>query len=438
MGTATIQFSPLQSAISSEGGTLDLIVRIQASEAPPAAAPTSAPAPKRLALVVDRSGSMAGPPLFEALRCVQHIAQRLTPQDQLAVVVYDNQVSVIQPLAPVNLATLRAQLATVTEGGSTNLFAGWQAGAHELANGPAHAISRVMLLSDGRANHGLTAAQNILPHLQQSAEQGIGTTTVGLGRSFNEELMIAMARTGRGQQYYGQRATDLHDSFDEELQLLQALCLRHLTLELVPAPGVVLQPLGVFDRLPNGHIQLPDLPWDAETWVALRLHLPAACAPTTPHTLLAATLTARTLDGQAVTQHATPLQLPALPPHALAQLPTHPDVATRLSEAHFAQDSQQLANLLARGLQAPARALLQDMQQRHGHHPWLAAKLQRLAELAQRDPDMYRKEASFSSRRTGQRLSAREDTAYAGDETQSTAPAYLRKKAEEGRGRPRA
>ena len=37
-------------------------------------------------LIVDRSGSMNGQPLEEALRCVKHIASHLTPQDALALV----------------------------------------------------------------------------------------------------------------------------------------------------------------------------------------------------------------------------------------------------------------------------------------------------------------------------------------------------------------
>jgi Ca-activated chloride channel family protein len=436
MSAVTLQFSPLHSALSSQGGVLDVVVRIQAADAPAHAAASQPP--KRLALVVDRSGSMSGQPLAEALRCVEHIAARLGPQDQLAVLAYDNEVQTLQPLAPVNLPTLKASLATVTEGGSTDLFAGWQAGAKALDDGPANAISRVLLLSDGCANHGLTEPEDILPAIARSADQGIATTTVGLGRGFNEALMIAMARTGRGQQYYGQCATDLYDGFDEELQLLQALCLRRLTLTLVPADGVTLQPLGVFDRLPDGRFQLPDLPWGAEAWVAVRLHHTAAqgAADTDSlRTLLAATLDAATLDGQPLTQHAPPLQLPTLSPEACAQLPAEPQVATRLDEARFAHDSQLLAQLLSKGQRTQARALLQDMQQRHAHHPWLAAKLQRLAVLAERDEDLYRKEAHFNSRRTGQRLTAREDTAFTGDETNSTVPAYLRKKTQEGQGR---
>lgn len=434
MSVTTLEFSPLTTAISAEGGVLDLIVRIQACDAPAQFQAATQP-PKHLALVVDRSGSMAGRPLAEALHCVEHIAARLTPQDQLAVLTYDHQVSTVQPLAPVNLPALKAALTMVTEGGSTDLFSGWRMGALALADAPANAISRVVLLSDGCANVGLTEPEDILPHVGRCADQGIATTTVGLGSRFNEDLMIAMARTGRGQQYYGQRATDLYDNFDEELQLLQALCLRNLTLELVPAEGVVLQPLGLVDQLANGRFQLPDLPWGAQAWLAVRLHYTPG-TPDTHRALLAATLNATALDGTPVAQHTPPFQLPTVAPQAWAQLPADASVATRLDEAHFAHDSQQLAQLLSQGHTAQAQTHLAQMQQRYGHHPWLAAKLARLAELAQQDRDFYRKEAQFSSRRTGQRLSAREDTAYTDDETNNTnVPAFLRKKVEEGQGR---
>jgi von Willebrand factor type A domain len=56
---------------------------------------------KRLALVVDRSGSMSGEPLTVALRCVMHIASCMTPVDQLAVVVYDDEANVLLPISTV-------------------------------------------------------------------------------------------------------------------------------------------------------------------------------------------------------------------------------------------------------------------------------------------------------------------------------------------------
>lgn len=59
MTQPTIVFSPLQAGVPAAGGALDVLVRMQAPD--PAANLAATHLPKRLALVVDRSGSMNGP-----------------------------------------------------------------------------------------------------------------------------------------------------------------------------------------------------------------------------------------------------------------------------------------------------------------------------------------------------------------------------------------
>jgi Ca-activated chloride channel family protein len=54
-------------------------------------------------------------------------------------------------------------------------------------------VSRVILLSDGQANRGEIRANVIASECSAWLEKGVTTTTVGLGRHFNEDLMIAMA-----------------------------------------------------------------------------------------------------------------------------------------------------------------------------------------------------------------------------------------------------
>ena len=428
-----ILLSPLKPAIPAQGGAIDIMVRVQGPEQPNA--DKAKVTPKRLSLVVDRSGSMDGQPLHEALKCVQHIAGCMTPQDRISVVVYDDSVNVLMPLGPVTSPdAIKRLLATVNSGGSTNLFGGWEDGAKQLEKGQDSSISRVILLSDGQANHGLLDQSAIEKHCREWLAKGVSTTTVGLGRGFNEDLMIAMAKAGGGQQYYGQTALDLFDSFDEELSLLQALCLRQLSLKLIPAQGVIIEPLGVFDQNVDGTYQLSDLAWGAESWLAVRLHISPTAAGQS-RDLLAATVQGKALDGQIITAHAAMLSPQAMDQSAYDGLPTDEAMERRLQEVDFAKSSLELSRLVNAGNVNAARALVKDLEKRFGQHPWLQAKLTRLRELADRDPEMMSKEARFSSRKMSKRLVANMEVAFSADETNSDIPAFLRKKSEEGRGR---
>jgi len=450
--TPTILITPLRPAVPAEGGAIEVLVRVQAPERPPEAAGTTQPRiPLRLALVVDRSGSMAGKPLTEALRCVQHIGALLQPEDHLAAVLYDDKVQVPMPLAksPGAQAVAHA-LAGVESGGSTDLYEGWEAGARQLMIGTPGAISRVVLLSDGQANHGHVDTAYIADECRRLLERGVSTTTVGLGRAFNEELMVAMARAGGGQQYYGQRAEDLYDAFDDELSLLQAMMLRQLRVKPVPAPGLVVEALGRSRPAVDGWLALPDLAWGGEAWILLRLHVSAepgaakagkaagrgTAKQPAQRTLIALSWQGTDLAGDAVVQHAAALVLPVPPAAAVAALPADETVARRLQEIEFAELNLQVREMLQQGRRAQAKAALTRAKARVADHPWLAGKLERLSELVAQDVDMAQKEMLYSSGKIRFRLAQKSEAHSVTDETASLeVPAFLRRKTSEGRGR---
>jgi Ca-activated chloride channel family protein len=435
----TLVLTPLRQGVPASGGALEVLVRVQAPAAPAGASAAAARSQLRLALVVDRSGSMSGQPLQQALRCVSHIVQRLQPQDQVAVVLYDNRVDVAVPLQPAaQKHAILAALAGVESGGNTALFEGWLAGAQQLGAGQAGAISRVLLLSDGQANMGPSDLADVAPHCAQWRDLGVSTTTVGLGSGFNEDLMVGMARTGGGQAYYGQTAEDLHDSFDEELALLEALFLRHLRAKPVAAEGVIAEALSALDLpAPDGWRTLSDLPWGAESWLLLRLHV-GAQAPSggAPRPLLALNFEAVRKDGSAVQITAPVLALPVVSDEAVAALPQDETVARRVQEIDFARASAEARELLMRGESDAARERLRWLESRVQAHPWLAEKIVRLRELVDRDAAMAAKEMRFKSSRMNTRVTQVNERIYSADETDSVeVPAYLRRKAEEGRGR---
>ncbi len=84
--------------------------------------------PRAIALAIDRSGSMAGPPLQEAKRCAAFVADRLRGDDQVAPVNFDNRVHTLQAALPRGDGyTLKAAISGIQAGGNTNLHGGWRA-----------------------------------------------------------------------------------------------------------------------------------------------------------------------------------------------------------------------------------------------------------------------------------------------------------------------
>ena len=219
-----IKFTPEKNGILlNQENTFDVLLKIS-SEVEDSPKETER-LPLNLSLVIDRSGSMSGEPLEEAKKCASMLVDRMREKDRLSVVTYESHAEVLVTSQPVShKSRLKSQIRGITTGGMTALYDGWSLGAEEVAkNSNDNFISRVLLLSDGQANRGLTDDDVIASHCQKMAEAGVTTSTYGLSEHFNENLMAGMASAGQGQAHYGQTAEDLMDPFQEEFDLLEAL-----------------------------------------------------------------------------------------------------------------------------------------------------------------------------------------------------------------------
>src|SRR5205823_1171648 len=104
----------------------------------------------------------------------------------------------------VGAAPIGEALATITPGGSTNLSGGWLKGLEQLRSAPADSARKVLLLTDGIANVGIID-RGALAALAGSAQaDGIGTTTIGFGEDFDEDLLTAMADAGGGNAHWAE------------------------------------------------------------------------------------------------------------------------------------------------------------------------------------------------------------------------------------------
>ncbi len=442
---AQILVNPLQPAlIHGVAQTLPVLVRVQAPDAPDSPATTRAP--YHLAFVIDRSGSMAGAPLQQAVRCVRHMVDRLLPTDIAALVVFDDRVKTLVTAAPVGDRTaLDKALLWIHEGGNTNLHGGWQAGADELvAQASQAALARVILLSDGNANSGeLRETEPIAACCAEAATKGVSTSTYGLGRSFNEDLMVAMAEKGKGNYYYGDTAEDLLEPFTEEFDLISNLFARQVRLSLgVPAaaPGIGITLINDYpqeNREGFPLIHLPDLPYGAEAWALVELAIPAEVVanPGSSVTLLQAGVTAASLEGTPVAFADVMLALPVVSATEHAALVADALVQSRHAELHGAEWMLRVRQLAADGDWTGIEALMADGRERFRDVPWVQAVIEELDHIAASGNWLrFRKEALYASKKMSGRLSAKEELLGIGLE--HTKASYLRRKSAQGKAGP--
>jgi Ca-activated chloride channel homolog len=176
--------------------------------------------PLNISVVIDRSGSMSGEKLMNAKLAAKRLVDELNENDYLSVIVYDNAVQVLQSTTRIsNPQAIKNKIANINEGGGTNLMGGALKGYEEVKrNYKSGYINRVLLLSDGQANEGITNPTEIDRIIRkQIIENGITISTFGLGNDYNEDLMTSMAEAGNGNYYFIRNANDLASIFEKEL-----------------------------------------------------------------------------------------------------------------------------------------------------------------------------------------------------------------------------
>lgn len=437
MTTPNIILTPRRQAVPAGfESTLDVLVRVAAPDAPNEPE-SSAPAraPLHLALVIDRSGSMSGEPLDEAKNAAAFIIDHLSAGDRAALVVFDDKVHTLVPLSDMShRAALHAAIAGIEAGGSTDLHGGWFAGAEALAPAATpKTISRVILLSDGGANHGLTDMAAITRQCTELAGTGVTTSTYGLGRNFNEALMIAMALAGQGNSYYGQTAADLMDPFREEFALLNALCARQLVVNVAAAPGVRAEVLNNYTQVPEGGWRLPDLAYGAEAWAFVRLTVSARDENLAPFDLLGATVNYQDVTGEAREAITASLTSKAVPAAVFATLTEDELVVRRAGEMDAARLQEQAREAAQRGDWDEVDAHLDQVRALGADNRWISGVVSELSSLSQvRDRALFSKEASYSSQRMRSRTTMRDES----DDLSPVAPLYLRRKSSQGKAGP--
>lgn len=215
-----------------------------------------------LSLVLDRSGSMNGEKIIRAREATMFCVDQMLPTDRLSVVIFDEHVDVLFPSEPVtNKQSMKDLISRVTVRGSTALHEAWVRGGltlseHMLDQG----INRVVLITDGLANVGITNTDEIVSQTLGLFQRGVSTSTIGIGDDFNEDLLMPMANAGGGNAWHVVEPDDMQRIFQVELEGLVAQFAHTVSMSLIPADGVrIVDMLNDFELTETGRYRLPNL-----------------------------------------------------------------------------------------------------------------------------------------------------------------------------------
>ncbi|MCA9691830.1 MAG: VWA domain-containing protein [Myxococcales bacterium] len=200
-------------------------------------------APMNVTLVLDESGSMDGEPMAMLKESCRAIAASLKVGDTVSVVTWDVDNAVrlagYQVSGPDD-ATLLNVINALEAGGGTDLNGGLTAG-YELATqvyDPAR-INRIVLISDGGANVGVTSADLIAEKAGANDADGIYMVGVGVGApdEYNDALMDTVTDLGKGAAVFIPDADEAWKIFHERFVNTMAVAVRDVQVELTMPPG---------------------------------------------------------------------------------------------------------------------------------------------------------------------------------------------------------
>jgi len=216
--------------------------------------------PLNLVFVIDKSGSMDESDKMSRVKDgLRTMVGRLRPDDVVSIVAFDTQARLLFPAQSIGDGnSLRYAIDCLVPEGGTNLHSGLMLGYSEARrNFRPGATNRVILLTDGIANYGVTDPARIAAESAECNARGIDLSTIGVGLDLNNDLLRTLARSGRGLYHFISDYKDINKVFVNEVQSLISSVAKNVEVRIEYGSGLRLEKIyGYQPRYGNGNVSV--------------------------------------------------------------------------------------------------------------------------------------------------------------------------------------
>jgi Ca-activated chloride channel family protein len=198
--------------------------------------------PMNISVVIDRSGSMSDQHKMEYVKkAFATLIDQLQPNDILSLVIYDDVIDVIRKAKKVgeDKQSIKRMLDEVYPRGSTNLGGGLIEGLKQTERfAGKEFINRVVLLSDGLANVGVTDPSELNKIAKRYRNRSISVTAMGVGLDYNENLMMGISESGGGNYYFIEHPNSLASIVRQEFDMVSSVVAQNAAVYLTLGDNV--------------------------------------------------------------------------------------------------------------------------------------------------------------------------------------------------------
>ncbi len=178
--------------------------------------------------------------------------------DFISIVTFSNDARVIQDAIEISEETkevIKRKISHITANGGTNLHEGWlKAGVEVAKNMTSKMINRVIVLTDGETNQGITSVSEITKNVDGLSQRGISTSTFGVGDHYNEDLLEKIATISGGNAYYIENENDISSMLLSEFSCLNNIEGNAATISFNLKENISFKCLNELDKKQNSFI----------------------------------------------------------------------------------------------------------------------------------------------------------------------------------------